>query len=114
MEYGRFISRASGSKAGHHVRIAAASFSHVSQANSRSEWTVSVQREKIENVEYVWLRTHRAMDQTVPSGFWNMLVFCSSRLFLERGQSHADFKPDLVINVFNISDGYFPGSLSRA
>src|SRR6516225_5298354 len=73
MEYRPFYLAREWVKAGHQVRIVAASFSHV--RSRQPDVRAKIQSERIEGVDYVWLKTP-SYDSNGLKRFWNMLVFC--------------------------------------
>lgn len=104
MEYRPFYLAREWVKAGHQVRIVAASYSHV--RSRQPEMQSIVQTETIEGVEYVWLRTPRYPSNGIKR-FINMLVFCF-RLFLNVGKVSEGFQADVVIASSTYPMDIFP------
>ncbi len=93
MEYRPFYMAREWRKAGHSVRIVAASHSHVRAIQPKVG--DSLEREEIEGIEYFWLRTPPYSGNGL-GRIRNMLAFVSG-LYRHSGRLTADHRPDVVI-----------------
>jgi len=104
MEYRPFYLAREWRKAGHQVRVVAASFSHV--RHKQPQFSGSQSLETMDGVEYLWLKTPSYPSNGVLR-FWNMLVFCF-QLFWRSARVLGGMKPDLVIASSTYPMDIFP------
>jgi glycosyltransferase involved in cell wall biosynthesis len=104
MEYRPFYLAREWRKAGHQVRIVAASFSHVRSKQPQFSGWQSL--ETIDGVEYLWLKTPSYPSNGVLR-FWNIVAFCF-QLFWRSPHVLDGMKPDLVIASSTYPMDIFP------
>lgn len=80
-------------KAGHHVRIVGADYSHLRKNNPSIDQSFAVT--EVDGVEYQWIKTRTYQGNGV-SRIITMMQFCW-KLFFHAGKIAGSFKPDIVI-----------------
>ena len=93
MEYRPYYLAHEWLKLGHHVKIGAASESHLRQAKPLAPQKINY--ENIEGIDYIWLKTPNYQGNGIKRVF-NMLFF-GKTLFFSHKQFLSGFSPDLVI-----------------
>lgn len=104
MEYRPFYLAREWQRAGHQVRIVAASFSHV--RSRQPEMSAPTLLENVDGVQYLFLRTP-VYSSNGAKRFVNMLAFCW-QLVRRRNDVLKDFKADLVIASSTYPMDIFP------